>query len=227
MARSLHKQVAEGKKRILTIMLKLLIAYDGSSCSESALDDLERAGLPDVGEATVLTVAEVWLPPPSLSNDETEADPYLEELVRKHIEKGQRILNQAEMMAKHAANRVRKLLPNWTITSKATYGGPAWEILTTSDEVQPDLIVIGSNGNSVIGRFLLGSVSQKVMTEARCSVRIARGRIEVDPNGLKRKGFREATLSIKGYSRTIDETILGYGLSRRSDLGCKDSLGCS
>ena len=44
--------------------MKLLIAYDGSKCADSALDDLTHAGLPGKGEALVMTVAEVWRPPP-------------------------------------------------------------------------------------------------------------------------------------------------------------------
>jgi hypothetical protein len=49
--------------------MKILIGYDGSDCSEAALDDLRKAGLPqsDV-EALVLSVADVFMlpsPPPS------------------------------------------------------------------------------------------------------------------------------------------------------------------
>ena len=43
--------------------MKLLIAYDGSKYSEASLDDLARAGLPDSGEALVVSVADVWRPP--------------------------------------------------------------------------------------------------------------------------------------------------------------------
>ena len=41
--------------------------------------------------------------------------------------------------------------------------------------------MIGSHGRSAVGRFFLGSISQKVLTEADCSVRIA-GKVEVDPS---------------------------------------------
>ena len=44
--------------------MKVLVAYDGSKCAEAALDDLTHAGLPEKGEALVMSVAEVWLPPP-------------------------------------------------------------------------------------------------------------------------------------------------------------------
>ena len=43
--------------------MKLLIAYDGSSCADAALDDLSRAGLPHAAEVLVLSVADVLLPP--------------------------------------------------------------------------------------------------------------------------------------------------------------------
>jgi len=46
-------------------MMKVLIAYDGSSCADAALDDLSRAGLPNTGKALIVCVAEDWLPPPA------------------------------------------------------------------------------------------------------------------------------------------------------------------
>jgi hypothetical protein len=45
--------------------MKVLIAYDGSNGADAALEDLPRAGLPRVAEALILSVAEVFLPPPS------------------------------------------------------------------------------------------------------------------------------------------------------------------
>ena len=52
---------------------------------------------------------------------------------------------------------------------------PAWAILEMADRDKPDLIVVGSHGHSVFGgRLILGSVSQRVLYEARCSVRVAR-----------------------------------------------------
>ncbi|MEQ1606275.1 MAG: universal stress protein [Pyrinomonadaceae bacterium] len=158
--------------------MKVLIAYDGSHSAESALDDLSRAGLPLDGEALVITVAEVWLPPPD-STEET--DEFLEGIVAKYREKGRRLLNHAEIMAKHAATRVRRILPGWTVGQTTTYGSPGWEILAAADNFLPDLIVTGAQGHSGISRLILGSISQKVLTEAASSVRIARGKIEVDP----------------------------------------------
>src|SRR6185436_4759847 len=38
------------------------------------------------------------------------------------------------------------------------------------------MIVVGSHGRSALGRFIMGSVAQKIVTEAHCSARGARGR---------------------------------------------------
>ncbi len=162
--------------------MKLLIAYDGSRCAEAAIDDLNRSGLPQTGEAFIVSVAEVWLPP---ANGEEPNEPALEKLVAHHREKGERALAEAETFVRHAETRVRAILPEWTISTRATYGSPSWELLSIADEMEPDLIVVGSQGQSALGRLLLGSISQKVLTEAKCSVRVSRGRINVEESGVR------------------------------------------
>lgn len=166
--------------------MKIIVAYDGSRCAEAAIDDLKRAGLPANGEAIAVSVAEVWLPPPNGSDSgENSTDPYIASMVRHHREKGERALAEAETFAKHAETRLRNVLPSWKISSYATFGSPGWEILAKADEVKPDLIVVGSQGQSAMARLILGSISQKVLTEAHCSVRVARGKIEVDQSPVR------------------------------------------
>lgn len=163
--------------------MKILIGYDGSNCAESALDDLQKAGIPQKAEALVLSVAEVWLPPPP--EDQSLAD-YATDLQTKPqfykaYEKSGKLLSEADTMAHHAQKRLHTKFPGWTVSAEATYGSPAWEILLKAGEYQSDLTVVGAQGLSVFDRLLLGSISQKVLTEARCSVRVARGKIEIDP----------------------------------------------
>jgi len=64
-------------------MMKILIAYDGSKDAEAAIDDLRFCGLPAAGSAEVVSVAEVWLPPPGSLEDESEPQPsYIEEILQ-------------------------------------------------------------------------------------------------------------------------------------------------
>jgi nucleotide-binding universal stress UspA family protein len=163
--------------------MKILIAYDGSDCSEAAIDDLRTAGLPLEGEAFVVSVAEVWLPPKN--GEDTGLDPYLESLLAEMRQKSEDAMNEAREMAERGCGRVRIALPGWHVRSEATYGSPAWEILNKAEELDVDLIIIGSHGYGAVNRFLLGSISQKVMTEARCSVRVARGKVEVEPAPIR------------------------------------------
>jgi nucleotide-binding universal stress UspA family protein len=167
--------------------MKILIAYDGSKCSDAALDDLERAGLPAKGDALVVSVAEVWLPPPNIEAESgrDETDEFIEDIVEAHRRKGELMVAEAETKVQVGRERILKALPQWNVTTHATYGSPAWAILSAAGEFKADLIIVGSQGHSALSRFILGSVSQKVLTEAACSVRISRGRIEVDPSPLR------------------------------------------
>ncbi len=163
--------------------MKLLVSYDGSDCAEAALDDLVRAGLPETGEAIVITVAEVWLPPPGTDEKVTgiKLDAETERMIRKHREKAEHEVAEAAALANRAKERLQLILPQWKISAEATYGSPAWEIIVRAAKFKPDLVVVGSHGRTALSRLVLGSISQKVLTEATCSVRIARGRVEVDP----------------------------------------------
>lgn len=165
--------------------MKLLMAYDGSDCSEAAIDDLALAGLPTSGEAMVVSVAETWLPPKD-NPEYLPENPYIEQLVAHYREKAEKLVAEAQELAGRGANRVRVALPGWKVTSEGTYGSPAWEVLSRADAFKPDLIVVGSHGYSAVGRLILGSISQKILTEAHCSVRVARGKVEVEkgPNRI-------------------------------------------
>ena len=164
--------------------MKVLIGYDGSECADAALDDLSQAGLPETGEVHILSVAEVWLPPPPPSSyeiiEEAKSAKSPADLQRNFSKRcaGAR---EALALADRARDRVQTLFPDWKVTADSSCGSAAWELVAKADEWRPDLIVVGSHGRTAFGRFLLGSVSQRVLTEAKCPVRIARGRVE-EPN---------------------------------------------
>ena len=164
--------------------MRVLIGYDGSECADAALDDLAQAGLAETGEVHILSVAEVWLPPPPPSSyeiiEEARTAHSPAELQRDFAKRCE-AAKEALALAERARDRVQSRFPNWKVTADSACGSPAWELVAKADEWKPDLIVVGSHGRTALGRFVLGSVSQRVLTEALCSVRIARGRVE-EPN---------------------------------------------
>jgi nucleotide-binding universal stress UspA family protein len=145
--------------------MKILIVYDGSSCADLALEDMRQAGLPRVAEAVVLSVSELWTP---VVESAGAGEVRIVGALPVSLEK-------AESLAQTACERVQSYFPDWTVKAEARLGAPATVIIEKDDEWRPDLIVVGSHGRSALGRFMLGSVSQKVVTEAHCSVRVARG----------------------------------------------------
>lgn len=159
---------------------KILIANDGSECADEAIDDLRRAGLPEEAEALIVSVAEVWLPPTDEDEAENlEAAPPTPATVRQMWARREQIVKHAAELAERASKRVHHNFPHWTVRHEAIGGSPAWELLRLEREWRPSLIVVGSHGRTAIGRFVLGSVSQRVLTEARSSVRVARGKTPV------------------------------------------------
>lgn len=157
--------------------MKILIGYDGSECANAALDDLQRSGLPAEAEVTVLTAADVFIPPEISAEQSAEPfPPNVPHGVKLAWEHNKHRFEEAETLAAGAADILQSKFSGWKITPDAHAETPHWAIITKAAEWKPDLIVVGSHGRSALGRMILGSVSQKVLYESRSSVRIARGR---------------------------------------------------
>ncbi len=154
---------------------KVLIAYDGTKGAKGALNHLkkQRAGLPDHLEVLVLCIADVWSPTVSLGGDMpmTEYDFQAFQMAERQA------LKEARKVAVGAAQKLELDCPGWEVRAESCTESPAWGIIRRAEEWGAGLIVLGSHGRSVLGRFVLGSVSQAVVREAPCAVRVVRGRI--------------------------------------------------
>jgi nucleotide-binding universal stress UspA family protein len=153
--------------------MKIVMGYEGNRAGDAALADLRRAGLPSQGEMTVFTVADVWpsaeqIPPPDL----VRAFPYV---AQSHV-RTKKLLVKATGIAQRGAARVRQILPGWRVTAEATADSPAWAIFKKARDAGSDVVIVGSRPRSGFARWILGSVSQKVLAECPGSVRIARAR---------------------------------------------------
>src|SRR3569832_591975 len=155
--------------------MKILIGYAGSQCADAALEDLQRAGIGTDVEAFVMTVADVFVPMPIDKEVQNTVPMYIPQAVRRAHERAEHKLAEAADLARQVSERISSIFPTWRISAGAEADSPAWALIRKADHWKPDLIVIGARGHSVFGgRLILGSISQRVLYEARCSVRIAR-----------------------------------------------------
>ena len=153
--------------------MRLLIGYDGSACAGAALDDLHLAGLPRTLSALVLSVADVFLPPHSAVTERQDPE-WLVAAVNRAHKRAIQAVEEARVLASKAGKRIQSDHPGWEVHAVACGDSPAWGIIEKAREWRADLVVVGAHGHSGSDRLVLGSVSQRVVGDAPCSVRVAR-----------------------------------------------------
>jgi nucleotide-binding universal stress UspA family protein len=144
--------------------MKILLATDGSECSQLAARSIAERPWPAGTEFRVYSVAELSVPllgMPYFSSHATE-----------------QLRAQAILKAENAETTAEGILADAGLTASGTVAVPAATpkelILQDADEWGADLIVCGSHGRRGLSRFLLGSVSEAIATHAKCSVEIIR-----------------------------------------------------
>lgn len=146
--------------------MRILLAIDGSPCSEAAVAEVARRPWPANSEIRIVSAFEVPLSP----TPETWA------ISSEYFEQMERVVReQAQALVNAAATKVSAGMDQ-TITVKTgvLIGSPRSAILEESENWKADLIVLGSHGYSPWQRFLLGSVSQAVVSHSKCSVEVVR-----------------------------------------------------
>lgn len=135
---------------------KILIAFDGSESAERAFHFALLLAKQFAAELTVLAVAR---PPEPPTMEETQA--FLESAT-EHYERQFNVFRKA---AEEGGVTLKTLIVT---------GHPAEQIIHHATEERADLIVMGHRGKSLVQRWLLGSVSKRVLSYAPCSVTIVR-----------------------------------------------------
>jgi nucleotide-binding universal stress UspA family protein len=132
---------------------RVLVAYDGSEVSRRALDRV--ISFMKTAEIGLVTVARPIYRDPRYTG---YADPSTEEEQRKLL------FDARDMLQREGI----------TATGYAPVGDPAEQILATAREFEAELIVLGARSLGTLERFVLGSVSTKVMHEGECDVLIVK-----------------------------------------------------
>lgn len=176
----------ESNIRNTVTRMKLLIGYDGSYMAEAILNDLEKAGLPENVEAMIVTVAEIWMPlPPIGSNWHEFASRAIPGWIKKHSSISESALSEARIIGDSTHQRLKSKFPDWNICLEVSSGSPAREILAKAAAFKPDLIIVGSQGKNATGHLFPGSTTRKILSEADCSVRVARNNSQIDKNAAR------------------------------------------
>jgi nucleotide-binding universal stress UspA family protein len=163
--------------------MKILIGYDGSPSADDALVDLRRAGMPRDADALVVSVAGVIIVPEPQDYEvavQVAGSRRLTSRLMQAERQSLRALEAARELATNAKDRLASYFPRWNIRAETAGGSASYELIRIADEWQPDLVVVGSHGRSLVSRLVLGSVSKKLVTDSSHSVRVTRGVIERD-----------------------------------------------
>jgi len=75
---------------------------------------------------------------------------------------------------KRQLEQIRPLDPAIRVRHILLEGDPAAEIVRYAQEMNMDLIVMGTHGRTGLERMLMGSVAEKVMRDAKCSVLVVK-----------------------------------------------------
>ncbi len=133
---------------------RITLATDGSDASAKTLEFVRTKFQPDrstgKGGRVPIQVSVIHVMPFSNYQELKEARKLLEQSVRTLIQAG------------------------FTAEAVCLRGKPAEEIMKIASKHHADLIVMGAKGLGAIARFLLGSVSTRVVQHATCSVLVVR-----------------------------------------------------
>ncbi len=142
---------------------RILLAVDGSEISNKAAAFLSRSPFKSPLQITILTV---WAPPyPSGGKEATLESASLSLPGSAAKAKGERFLHGVAEEFREGPYEVQT---DWQD------GDPPAAILDSIQRHEAQMVVVGARGLKGIKRFLLGSVSQKILTHAPCSVLIVR-----------------------------------------------------
>lgn len=146
-------------------MKKMLVAYDGSDASKKAIEMVLKCADKE-DEITLLTVVPAEL---SESSFTKMLLPTID--LSAYVKSGsfkEKAIESLKKISKEIKTEVAKV----NVVSES--GDPADEILITAKKYEADVIVLGYKGYGKEGRFLLGSVTDKIVRHATVSVLVVR-----------------------------------------------------
>jgi nucleotide-binding universal stress UspA family protein len=154
--------------------MRILLAVDGSPCSEAAVNEVASRPWPSNSELRIVSAFQVPLsPPPEAWAIQPDYYDEMEQAVR---EETQKVVDVTAASLKTALGQAVD------VTGQVVVASPQSAILEEAERWKADLIVVGSHGYGTWHRLVLGSVSQAVVLHAKCSVEVVRCRGAINSN---------------------------------------------
>jgi len=135
---------------------KILLATDGSESAKKATDDAV-----ELSRLSGAKIYAVYVIDRSTYSSVPEDLEWEEAMYTWFRELGEEAVSYVEKAAKDAGLQVESVLLE---------GHPAEEIVNFAEKNGMDLIIIGSLGKSKVERFLIGSISEKVVRNSKVPV---------------------------------------------------------
>jgi nucleotide-binding universal stress UspA family protein len=159
-------------------MMRVLIAIDDSGCSKLAIDAVVNRHWSDATQFRVIHVVEpIVLQYGLIAPQAVELMIEAEQKLKKH---GQEFVDKT-------TEKLQTLFGAQAVTGEILHGNVSDTIVEDAIEWQADLIVIGSHGRTGMDRMFLGSVAEKVINRAPCSVDVVKLKTVVTEKGAGAK----------------------------------------
>ncbi len=194
------------KKRITTMSLfvhkRILVATDFSEYSKVALDSCLGASKCMKTKLYVLHTIEKF------------PHDYV------HLLSSTTHSNMKQKLEEEAMGKIKAMLPKELLESEnivpiVRFGKPFLEIIKIAKEKDVDLMVIGTHGRAGVDRVILGSVAERVVRKAGCSVMVVRSKkyvgfkriiVPIDFSDCSRKALEHSTATARAHNSKL--TIL-------------------
>ncbi|UNJ81097.1 universal stress protein [Metabacillus dongyingensis] len=152
------------------IYKRILVAIDGSEGSKQALQQGSELARNNGADLTLIYVKnETHLP---LYGGVYPVSAAGTQIIQEEVERAEEVeISKGEAILRKAKEAVS---PDIKVTAVLLDGDPAASICGYTEKNNIDLIVMGSRGLSGIKKWVLGSVSQKVLSEATQAVLITK-----------------------------------------------------
>jgi nucleotide-binding universal stress UspA family protein len=140
----------------------VLVGTDGSESAERAVEHAAALARSFGARLTILT-AFAPTPPAEVQRDQQQAPAELRWMLTDAAQAEDRAVAGRVLADRLGVNDVH---------TRVSRGDPAEALVETADDIGADVIVVGSKGMTGAGRFLLGSVPNRVSHHAPCDLLI-------------------------------------------------------